>query len=267
MDQIRRAEKLYSRAPFIVYLQAGSGTYAPIHVFRKMVDELCGLPGMVGLFVGTRPDCVDEEVLDVLAPWEGRKLLWLELGLQSSSDRTLTRIGRGHGVEAFVAARGLARDRDIPVCAHVILGLPGEEKEDMMATAAFLAKNDVEGVKLHHLQIIRGAGMEDEYMRGEIATLDFSEYPAIVADFLENIPPWTVVHRLLADAPEDMLIAPRWPEKIEVVQAIRKEMLARQSFQGRSWKGLPTNRQEIAAADSNPLNPIAGRIVRTLSPG
>ena len=144
-------------------------------------------------------------------------------------------------VEAFAAARGLARDRDIPVCAHVILGLPGEGKKEMMATAAFLAEHAVEGVKIHHLQVIRGAGMEDEYRRGEIAPIDFLKYPAIIADFLEGIPPWTVIHRLLADAPGDMLIAPRWPGKMKMVQAIRKEMVARQSFQGKSWKGLPVN--------------------------
>lgn len=222
--------------PFIVYFQAGTGTYTSPEILNEVVESVVNIPGAAGLFIGTRPDCVNSPVLDVISPYRGRKLLWLELGLQSSSNATLRRLNRGHDAQAFVLARSLARERDIPVCAHVILGLPGEGREEMMTTASFLADQGVEGVKIHHLQIIRGTGLEEEYGRGELEPLDHRFYPKLVSEFLEILPPSTVIHRLLSDAPEDILIAPRWPHRNRMIQSIREHMIRTGSFQGKAFR-------------------------------
>ena len=233
VKQITDHLEAFPRSRYITYIQAGTGTYTSPEKFRSLVDELMAMEGTVGLFVGTRPDCVDEKILDVLSPYYGRKLLFLELGLQTASDATLKAIGRGHSVADFVRARCEALERGIPVCAHVILGLPGEDHGDMMETARFLADQGVEGVKVHHLQVIRGTALEESFKNGELATLDADEYPVVAADFLERLRPDTVIHRLAADAPDKLLIAPRWPSTQEVVLKIREKLHARSSFQGK----------------------------------
>ena len=222
--------------PFIVYLQAGTGTYASPDAFRHVVESVFRIPSAIGLFIGTRPDCLNGSVLDVLNPYRGRKLLWLELGLQSSSDQTLDRIGRGHDVAAFIRARSLAMERGIPICVHIILGLPDEGKEEMVSTARFLAEHRVEGVKIHHLQIIRGTRLEEEYHRGQVKPLDHNVYPELVSEFLEHLPSTTVIHRLLSDAPDEMLIAPKWPQRSRVIQSIRDHMMREGSFQGKAFR-------------------------------
>jgi radical SAM protein (TIGR01212 family) len=235
VEQIRQARAGKEDEPFIAYLQAGTGTYTTPDLFRELMDSICGLPGVAGLFIGTRPDCVDGEILDVLKPWLNRKLVWLELGLQSSIDATLDRIERGHSVESFTRAREMALERGIPVLAHVILGLPGEGPEEMMDTASYLAEQKIEGVKIHHLQVIRGTRMEEVFRAGEVAPLTMDSYPGLVAGFLERLPPFTVIHRLAADAMGDLLIAPQWPDRAKVIEAIRRHMLEEEKWQGRLY--------------------------------
>ena len=235
VEQIAEARRGREGEPFIAYLQAGTGTYTEPAVFRDLVDRLGNLPDVKGLFVGTRPDCIDVAILEALSPWLSRRLVWLELGLQSAHDETLSLIGRGHDVRSFTRARELADEFGIPVLAHVILGLPGEGREKMLQTADFLARLGVEGVKIHHLQVIRGTGMEKMLADGEVTPLAWESYPDLVAAFLERLPPETVVHRLLADAPVDLLIAPRWPDRAKVIQAIRDHMEREGRWQGRLY--------------------------------
>jgi len=242
VEQIRQARKGKGDEPFIAYLQAGTGTYTTVARLRELVDNICGKPGVAGLFIGTRPDCVDGDMLDVLKPWLYRKLVWLELGLQSANDATLDRIGRGHNVESFTMARELASDRGVPVLAHVILGLPGEGPDEMMDTASYLARQRVEGVKIHHLQVVRGTRMEETFQAGDVAPLTMDSYPGLVAGFLERLPPFTVIHRLAADAMGDLLIAPQWPDRATVIETIRCHMLDEGKWQGRlyveeRWEG------------------------------
>jgi radical SAM protein (TIGR01212 family) len=235
VEQIRKAREGKGDEPFIAYLQAGTGTYTTTDRFRELVNSICSLPGVAGLFIGTRPDCVDGQLLDVLRPWLFRKLVWLELGLQSANNATLDSIGRGHNVESFTRARRLASERGIPVLAHVILGLPGEGPDEMMDTAAYLARQRVEGVKIHHLQVIRGTRMEEQFRAGKIVPLTMDSYPGLVAGFLERLPPFTVVQRLAADAMGDLLIAPQWPDRAKVIEAIRGHMLEEGKWQGRIY--------------------------------
>jgi radical SAM protein (TIGR01212 family) len=238
--QIGEARKGRETEPFIAYMQAGTGTYADEAVLRDTVDALCGLPNAVGLFVGTRPDFVSEAVLKIFEPWLYRKLVWLEMGLQSASDKTLKLIHRGHDVASFTSARELARHFGIPVLAHVILGLPGENVDRMLQTARYLADLGVEGVKIHHLQVIKGTRMERMLAEKQVMPLNWETYPALVTAFLELLPPWMVIHRLLSDACGDTLIAPRWPARGVVLQAIRDHMIKGGYWQGRLYgRDLP----------------------------
>jgi len=237
LAQVMQGRKGWETEPFIAYMQAGTGTYADTAVFKDLVDALCNLPNAVGLFVGTRPDCVNGEILSILEPWLSKRLIWLEMGLQSASDETLRIINRGHDVAAFKFARELAGRAGIPVLAHVILGLPGEGPKELLGTARYLADLGVEGVKIHHLQVIRGTRMERMLTEGKVVPLDWENYPSLVADFLERLPRSMVIHRLLSDACDDLLIAPRWPERNVVLQAIREHMVRGGHWQGRLYEG------------------------------
>ncbi len=208
------------------YFQPRTNTHAPPAVLERLWEEALGFPQVVALCVGTRPDCVPEAVLDGLAAWRERAEVWLELGLQSSRDETLRRLRRGHGAEAFADACRRARGRGLKVCAHVILGLPGEGVEDELATAALLAGLGVEGVKLRQLAVVRGTELEAAWRRGEVPVLGEAEYAARAAAFVRALPRGTVLHRLVGDTPAGRLLAPRF-EKGRVLREIR-EALARE---------------------------------------
>jgi radical SAM protein (TIGR01212 family) len=237
--QVVRGRRGYEAEPFIAYMQAGTGTYADTAVFKETVDTLCSLPHDIGLFVGTRPDYVNEEVLKVLEPWLYRRLVWLEMGLQSANEETLKLIDRGHNVASFRSARELAAGFGVPVLAHVILGLPGEGTTDMLHTARYLADLGVEGVKIHHLQIVKDTKMERMLAKGLVVPLDWKSYPPLVTAFLEELPSTTVIHRLVSDARDDILIAPRWPARSVVLQAIRGYMIKGGHWQGRLYGKNP----------------------------
>jgi len=216
----------------LAYLQAGSATHSSPARFAEAVEEVFRRPAVKGLFIGTRPDLLAPEHLEALAPWEGRRLLWLELGLPSANDATLERVGRGHPAAAFSAALRLARRHSLPVCAHVILGLPGEGEAEMMSTADFLARERVEGVKLHQLQVLRGTPLEEEWKGGRVEGLTAGRYAALAGAFLARLPPGTVVHRLAARAPERLLLSPRWGEGAAVKEAVAREARRRRGQPG-----------------------------------
>lgn len=218
MEKVRKRHKADK---FIAYFQINTNTYGPVEHLRKIYYEAIGNPAVVGIAVSTRPDCVCERVLDLLREIKTVKDLWLELGLQSANDRTLEAIGRGHSAAEFEDAVLRARDRDIDVCAHVILGLPGEGKDEMMDTARFVAGLPVWGIKFHQLQVVKGTPLELMYNRGEVAPLSLEDYSDLVVECLEILPRGIVVHRLCGDVPERFLVAPRWGEnKFMIIRRI-----------------------------------------------
>jgi len=187
----------------------------------------------VGLCIGTRPDCVPEEVLNLIADYARRLEVWLEFGLQSAADRTLVAINRGHDYATFADAVRRTRTHAIQVCAHVILGLPGETREDMLRTAEALAGLRVEGVKMHHLHVVRGTRLEEMWNRREVRVLSVEEYVPLAVDFLERIPAGAVVHRLIGECRRDLLVAPVWTQsKREVTAMIEEEFRRRGTRQG-----------------------------------
>jgi hypothetical protein len=236
-EQIERGKEImtrkYKAGQFLAYFQPFSNTYAPVARLRALYDQALGVEGVVGLAVGTRPDCVPEEVLDLLGEYHRRTYFWLELGLQSMHDRTLDFLRRGHDYACFTKAYAAARARGLRVCVHIILGLPGESRDDMLATADAMARLRIDGIKLHLLHILRGTPLGNLYQQGGIAVLEQEEYVSLVADVIERLPASTLIHRLTGDGPRETLLAPLWSlNKWEVLNAIEQELLRRGTCQG-----------------------------------
>jgi len=223
----------YKAQRFLAYFQPFSNTFAPVEQLRARYDEALAVADVVGLSVGTRPDCLPEDVLDLLADYHRRTYFWLELGLQSVHDATLAFLRRGHDYAAFLAAFAAAKKRGLRVCVHIILGLPGEGREAMLATAAEMSRLKVDGIKIHLLHVLRGTPLGDLYERGGIPVLKQAEYVTLAADFLARLHPDTLVHRLTGDGPRDLLLAPLWSlNKWEVLNAIDDELKRRDLRQG-----------------------------------
>lgn len=205
------------------YFQPHTNTYAPPAVLEGLWSSLLAFPQVAALCVGTRPDCVPDPILDLLARYRDRWEVWLELGLQSALDDTLARLGRGHTASQFAEACRRARARGLMVCAHVILGLPGEGPEDEARTAAFLADLGVDGVKLHHLAVVRGTPLERSWRQGELTLLEEAQYVSRAAAFVAALPPRTVLHRLVGETAGDRLLAPRY-DKARAIRGIRRAL-------------------------------------------
>jgi hypothetical protein len=224
----------YRAGKFIAYFQSFSNTHAPVERLRALYDEAIAVPEVVGLSVGTRPDCVSEPVLDLLAGYAALRYLWVEYGLQSARDATLKFINRGHDLACFREAVRRTRLRGIKVCAHVILGLPNETAADMRATARSLADIGIDGLKLHTLYVVKGTPLEKLYREGGYRCMEREEYIACVCDFLERIPAGVVVQRLTGDPHPQELVAPRWClDKAAALAGIRAALERRDTRQGR----------------------------------
>ncbi len=235
--QIERGKEVmtrkYKAKQFIAYFQPFSNTNAPLPHLRQLYDEALSVDKVVGMAVGTRPDCLEEPVLDLLAEYHRRTYFWLEIGLQSVHDSTLTWLRRGHDYQTFLTAYDAARQRGLQVCVHVILGLPGESREMMLATADELARLQLPGVKLHLLHILKGTPLGEMYAAGGMEVLSQEAYVDLVVDVLERLPTQTLIHRLTGDGPRDLLLAPLWSlNKWEVLNAIDAELGRRNSSQG-----------------------------------
>ncbi len=223
----------YKAGKFMAYFQPFSNTLAPVSQLRVLYDEALAVDDVVGLAIGTRPDCVPAEVLDLLSEYHRRTYFWLELGLQSSHDRTLDWLQRGHDLATFTKAYHGAKAHGLRVCVHVILGLPGESRADMLATADLLAELQVDGVKLHLLHVLQNTPLGNLYAEDKIHVLGMDEYVALVVDVMERLHPVTLIHRLTGDGPRSQLLAPLWSlNKWEVLNAIDAEFARRGSRQG-----------------------------------
>jgi radical SAM protein (TIGR01212 family) len=244
----------YRAERYIAYFQAGTNTHGPLDRLRRLYDEALAHPLVVGLAVGTRPDSVPDAVLDLLDDYARTRPVFLELGLQSIHDRSLEWMNRGHDVAAFFDAVARCRGRNLELCAHVILGLPGESRADMLATARAVAGLPLHGVKIHNLYVVRGTPLEAQYQRGEAPLLTRDEYVSVVCDVLEVLPPELVIHRLSGEAPEDYLVAPDWcRDKPALLRAIDAELARRDSRQGDHYQLQPQRRQGGAGRVALPL--------------
>ena len=229
--------KRYKAEKFIAYFQSFSNTYAPISRLKELYDQALSVPGVVGLSVGTRPDCISESTLDLLESYADRYLVWLEYGLQSSHDHTLRMINRGHDWDCFQKAVDLTRNRRIHICAHVILGLPGETRNMMLDTARKVAAMaGVHGIKIHLLYVIKNTPLDTMFQSGHYRCLEQQEYVDLVCDFLEWLPPNMVVQRLTGDPHPHELVAPLWSlQKRQTFMLIQEALIQRDSWQGKRY--------------------------------
>lgn len=223
----------WPEAKYIGYFQAFTNTYAPVERLREMYETILGEEDVVGLSIATRPDCLPDDVVRLLAEINRRTELWVELGLQTIHEATAERINRGHDYPTYVEGVEKLHRHGIRVVSHIILGLPGETREMMMETARAVADLGVHGIKIHLLHLLRKTPLVKEYEKGLFRLLEKEEYVSLVVDILEILPPEMVIHRLTGDGPPDLLIGPLWSrKKWEVLNAIDEELERRGSRQG-----------------------------------
>ena len=226
--------KRYKARKFLAYFQSFSNTYAPVETLRRLYEEAINVEGIVGISIGTRPDCIDQDKLTLLQEMAGKCLVWVEYGLQSAHDSTLSLINRGHDAACFAKAVETTQHRGIQICAHVILGLPGETTSHEHQTAKFLSRLDIHGVKLHLLYVIKGTRLETMLRQGSYRCLTQTAYVDLVCDFLERIPDNMIVQRLTSDPHPHELVAPHWSlDKMGTLSRIQAELERRNTRQGR----------------------------------
>jgi len=237
-EQVRSGKALYRNlrgaAKFIAYFQTFTNTYAPVEKLRALYDEALAEPDVVGLSIGTRPDCVDDGILSLLEGYANRSHVWVEYGLQSIHDGTLGRMNRGHDAAAFVKAVRQTAGRGLFICTHVILGLPGETRAEMLETAKAVAALPIDGIKVHSLLALRGTEVGRLHEEGTINLMTQEEYVSTVCDVLEVLPPSMVVQRITAEGYRDIYLGPDWAQnKLKVLNAIDRELEKRDSWQGK----------------------------------
>ena len=240
-DQIARGipyvRRRYGAERFLVYFQPFTNTYAPVATLERLYREALGHPGVIGLAIGTRPDCVDREKIALLEELAREHFILVEYGLQSIHDRTLSYINRGHDFASFRHAVDMTAGRGIRIGAHLILGFPTETRDDMLEMASVVSQIPVGFLKLHQLQVIRDTVMADQYAADPFPVLGYEEYLGLVADFLERLSPDIVIQRLFASAPENILIAPVWDRsRSEFLRDLDGLLERRSSHQGRYYQ-------------------------------
>lgn len=233
-DEISGAmRRKWPEAKFLPYFQAGTNTYAPLDCLRKVYEEALTLPDIVGLSIATRPDCIPNDVLDYLAELSRRTFLTVELGLQTVFDETGDKINRHTTYQEFCDCFARLTDKGIPVCVHLINGLPGESREMMLESVRRVSALRPHGVKLHMLHILKDTVCEDLYRRGEVIPFEKEEYVRLVCDELELLHPDIVIQRITGDGARESLVAPLWSiKKFDVLNGVDKELARRNSFQG-----------------------------------
>jgi len=228
----------YQAEKFLVYWQHYTNTYAPVQRLRDLFTRsLAADARVVGLSIGTRADCVEDEKLDMLEELARTHFVGLEYGLESIYDSTLERLNRGHDRTCFEDAVKRTRKRGFPICTHVILGFPWETRDEMLAYADYLNQLPIDFLKIHHLHIVRHTALGREYLANPFPTLAYAEWIELVSDFLERLSPGIVVQRLYGWAPDEDLIAPKWDKsKAEILRDIQLELERRDSWQGKKYK-------------------------------
>ena len=224
---------------FIAYFQAYTNTYDAVERLRALYDEALAEPDVIGLAVGTRPDCVPPAVLELLADYQDRGVdVWLELGLQSAFDATLERINRGHTFADYRNAARAAQEHGLRVCCHLIVGLPGESAIHNAISLQRVLELGVQGLKLHPLHVVRGTRLANEWRHGLYRPLHMASYVRIAADLIAQTPANVVYHRVTGTAGQDVLLAPDWcSRKWSVLNAIERELLERGASQGSATAG------------------------------
>ncbi|MBO4749212.1 MAG: TIGR01212 family radical SAM protein [Lachnospiraceae bacterium] len=230
-DGKKRVLKKLPKGDFglIAYFQAFTNTYAPVDTLRRLYFEALRHPEVEILSIATRPDCLSDEVLELLAECNRIKTVWVELGLQTVHERTAKYIRRGYDLSVYDAAVRRLRERGLETIVHVILGLPGESREDMLQTVEYVGKSGATGIKLQLLHVLKNTDLAKEYEAGKFECLSMEEYVSLVKDACEVLPDNIVIHRMTGDGDKKLLIAPTWSEdKKRVLNALRQFVIENQ---------------------------------------
>ena len=234
-SQIKILQKKRPINKYIAYFQAYTNTYASVEYLRKIFTEAIGHPSVVALSIGTRPDCLGDDVVELLSELNKIKPVWVELGLQTIHEKTAAYIRRGYRLECFESAVSRLRTNGIEVIVHTIIGLPGEKRQDILETMEYLNGKDIQGIKLQLLHVLKNTDLAEDFLAGKFDVLDKEEYIDILIECLEHLDPSIVIHRITGDGPEKLLIAPLWAKrKREVLNQLHHEMKIRNSWQGKA---------------------------------
>jgi len=237
-DQMKQIVESFKRtdehAQYIAYLQAFSNTYADVSTLERIYDTAVSFPDITGLMIGTRPDCINRDILELISKYKKENFeLWIELGVQSMNENSLKFLNRGHSVKDSIDAINLISEYNIPICAHVILGIPGETWNDMMYSAEQLSKLPINGIKIHHMHVIKDTELENIYNNKKFTLFSQKEYVSTVCDFIERIRSDIIIHRLMGDCDQELLIFPRWSiHKGTILKVIEDEFTKRSTYQG-----------------------------------
>jgi radical SAM protein (TIGR01212 family) len=237
-EQIISGKKYYKphASKFIAYFQTFTNTYAPVEKLRTLYDEALAQEDVIGLSIGTRPDCLGSDVVELLSGYAQKYHVWVELGLQSAHDKSLQFINRGHNFQQFLDAVNALAGKGLNICVHIIIGLPGENDEDVLITAKTLATLPINGIKIHSLLALEGTTLGEMYKKGNLVMISKEKYVSLVVDILEVLPPEMVIQRLTADGYRDIFLAPDWAmNKLDVLNSINKELERRDSYQGKHY--------------------------------
>ncbi len=237
-EGIRLLKMRYKVEKFIAYFQPATNTYADIEQLKKMYDRALQHPLVRGMAIGTRPDCVPDEVLTLLEAMGKRTMLSVEYGMQTMHDDSLAWMNRGHEHSATVDAIQRSEGLGFEICLHIMLSLPGEDRGRMLETAAEVARLNVDAVKIHNLYVVKNTPLALMYEQGDVKLMQRDEYVETVVDFIEMLPPDMIVERVSGDAPADYFLGPTWClDKPGILKAIDQEFTRRDSWQGQRYVG------------------------------
>jgi radical SAM protein (TIGR01212 family) len=230
---IKYLSSRYKAESFLVYFQPYTNTYASVEDLSRLYREALSVPSVIGLAIGTRPDCVDEEKIELLENLAEKYFILVEYGLQSIYEKSLRYIKRGHSYQTFLEAVRLTEGRGIHIGAHIIVGLPTETREEMIAMADEISCLPIEFLKIHQLQVVKGTILAQQYIKDSFPTFEYNEYLDFLVDFIERLSPNIVLQRLFATAPEEILIAPNWGKtRQQIIRDIEERFIKRDAFQG-----------------------------------
>lgn len=235
-EGIRRLKLRYKCNQFLAYFQPATNTYAAVDKLRSIYWAALEHPDIVGMAIGTRPDCVADDVLDLLEELAQETYLTVEYGIQTLHEKSLEWMNRGHGYDVFPDAVARSKGRGFEICAHVIVGLPGEDHNDIMATAEAMAGQELDAIKIHNLYAVKNTKLGEQVTSGEVQLMGRDEYVSTAVDFIERLPPSVVIERITGDAPGDYFIGPEWClDKSRVLIEIQEEFERRDTWQGKLY--------------------------------
>ncbi|MDQ0352952.1 radical SAM protein (TIGR01212 family) [Alkalibacillus filiformis] len=224
---------------YMAYFQAYTNTHAPVDELREKFEKVLKQDGVIGISIGTRPDCLPDDVVEYLAELNERTYLWVELGLQTAHEKTSELINRAHDLECYIEGVNKLRKHNIRVCSHIINGLPGEDYDMMLETAKIVSQLDIQGIKIHLLHLLKNTPMIKQYEKGLVKFLSRDEYVQLVVDQLEVLPPDMIIHRITGDGPIELMVGPMWSmDKFNVLNEIDAEFKRRFSWQGKHYQPL-----------------------------